>query len=126
MTQTPTPTTRVRLVIDVEYPGGLAVSGPNGLISALTAQLDSAAGSGLLNGPAGEHVPDTWSARIIDVTGEISPPSEGAIGNWLSGQIEDGSMSLEDIPQRMERYGLMDPQDFLAEMQERMGPAFDE
>lgn len=128
MNQTPEPSTRTRtrIVIDVEYPGGLAVSGPSGLISVLIAQLDSAVGSGLLNGPAGEHVPDTWSARILDVTGEISAPSEGAIGNWLSGQIEDGHMSLEDIPQRMERYGLMAPQDFLAEMQERMGPAFDE
>lgn len=126
MNQTPEPSTRTRIVIDVEYPGGLAVSGPDGLISVLTAQLDSAVGSGLLNGPAGEHPPDTWSARILDVTGGIRPPSEGVIGNWLSSQIEDGNMALEDIPQRMERYGLMDPQDFLAEMQERMGPAFDE
>lgn len=130
MTQTPAPTTRVRIVIDVEYPGELSAGGSGGLLSGLinglNAQLDSAVGSGLLNGPAGEHLPDTWSARVTDVTGEISPPSEGTIGNWLSCQIEDGHMSLEDVPLRMERYGLMDPQDFLAEMQERMGPAFDE
>lgn len=92
----------------------------------MSAQVDSAVADGLLAGPAGEHLPETWQARVSDVSAEISAPSEGVIGAWLSSQIEDGHMSLEDIPQRMERYGLMPPQDFLAEMRERMSGAFDE
>lgn len=126
MTQTPAPTTRIRIVIDVEYPSELSAGGSSSLLNGLHAQLDSAVGSGLLDGPAGEHPPDTWSARVTDVTDEIHPPSEGTIGNWLSCQIEDGNMLLEDVPLRMERYGLMAPQDFLAEMQERMGSTFNE
>lgn len=123
MTQTTAPNTRIRLVIDVEYPAGAPAGS---LISDLTAQLDSAVGSGLLNSSAGKHLPETWDARITPALDEIRPPGEGVIANWLSGQIEDGNLLLEDIPQRLERYGLMGPQDFLAELQERMGTAFDE
>lgn len=45
---------------------------------------------------------------------------------FLSQRIEEGDIDLEDIPLRMARYGLMDPESFSAEMAERMALANEE
>lgn len=66
------------------------------------AQAKTAAGSG-----------DATAERAGD-------PDEDEIADWLSRQIKDGAMSLEDIPRLMARYALADPNDMKAELAERM------
>ena len=51
---------------------------------------------------------------------------EGVIADYLQQRIENGDLSAEDISTRLARYGLMDPQDFVDEMLERMGVAYGE
>lgn len=45
---------------------------------------------------------------------------EDEIADFMLQRIEDGNLALEDIPVRLARYGLMNPEQFCAEMQERM------
>lgn len=45
---------------------------------------------------------------------------EDDIAGWVSRQIEDGHMALEDIPQLMARYALADPAQMMVEIAERM------
>ena len=49
-----------------------------------------------------------------------TPLDEEEVATFLSQRIEDGIIALEDLPVLMARYGLMNPSDFVAEMQERM------
>lgn len=51
---------------------------------------------------------------------------EEDIARWLSRQIEDGHMALEDIPQIMARYALADPAQMSVEIAERMEMRRDE
>jgi hypothetical protein len=44
---------------------------------------------------------------------------EEQIAELMLARIESGDLALEDIPKRLARFGLMNPADFLAEMQER-------
>jgi acyl carrier protein len=46
---------------------------------------------------------------------------EATIAVFLRQRMQDGDLSLEDIPTRLARYGLMRPEDFVDEMNERMG-----
>jgi len=54
------------------------------------------------------------------VADRAGDPDEDEIADWLSRQIEDGAMKLEDIPRLMARYALADPNDMKAELAERM------
>ncbi|ARI02431.1 TPA: hypothetical protein L5G07_001491 [Pseudomonas aeruginosa] len=51
---------------------------------------------------------------------------EAEIADFLRQRIDDGDLNLEDIPLRLARYGLMDPEAFAAEMRERMGMDMDD
>lgn len=63
----------------------------------------------------------TVSAGSGDVIGERARDlDEDEIADWLSRQIEDGAMKLEDIPRLMARYALADPKDMKTELGERM------
>ncbi len=46
---------------------------------------------------------------------------EQTIAKWLSMQIKDGHIPLDDIPKLMARYALADPGDMCDELSERMG-----
>lgn len=46
-------------------------------------------------------------------------PSEDEVADFWLGCIEDGQLSLEDIPDRLARYGLMEPGEFVEELRER-------
>lgn len=48
------------------------------------------------------------------------PISEDRIIDFMVSRIAKGDMAFEDIPARLARYGLMHPDDFVAEMSERM------
>lgn len=45
---------------------------------------------------------------------------EDEIAEFMRRRIEDGELAAEDIPVRLARFGLMDPQQFRAEMAERI------
>lgn len=47
--------------------------------------------------------------------------TEDELTAYFQQRIEDGDLNAEDMAQRLARYGLMDPQQFKAEMAERMG-----
>jgi hypothetical protein len=47
-------------------------------------------------------------------------PSEAEIAEFMRQRIENGDIAGEDIAVRLARYGLMQPDDFIAEMCERM------
>lgn len=53
---------------------------------------------------------------------EVKTPAldEEALASFMLNRIESGDLLLEDIPRRLARYGMMDPADFLAEMEERI------
>jgi hypothetical protein len=46
--------------------------------------------------------------------------TEEELADFMLQRIESGDLALEDIPARLARYGLMAPEDFVAEMLERM------
>ncbi len=51
---------------------------------------------------------------------ERPPIDEETLATWLSTQIEDGHIHLEDVPKLMARYALARPEEVCAEIQERM------
>lgn len=50
----------------------------------------------------------------------VGDPGEDEIAEWLSRQIEDGAIKLEDIPRLMAKYAMTDPDVLRAEFAERM------
>lgn len=75
----------------------------------------------------GEEVISLDDAGIDDLCMELNVGegtdvelSENEVAGLMLQRIEDGDLSVEDIPVRLARYGLMDPCDFIAEMVERM------
>jgi hypothetical protein len=110
-----TDTIRVRLTLDVTYV--LNGEDPDGLLSHLHRQCMRAIGDGLLNGGSDAQV----EQYAIDETVLPEPVPDDAISEYLNRRIADGDLSLEDIPDRLVCYGLMEPHAFIAEMRERMG-----
>jgi hypothetical protein len=84
-----------------------------------------------------EHLPEPApggvksSAALVSVVAEVVKPAKPAltedeIAAYYRGRIEDGNLSLEDIPRIMARIGLSKPSEFVDEMEERMGIDNDE
>lgn len=80
----------------------------------LRSMIDRAIGEGLITGYTEAEV-DSYS---VDVTIDRHH-LEDEIARWLSTQIEDGNLDLETMGQRLARYGLQMPSDFIAEIRER-------
>jgi len=51
----------------------------------------------------------------------VAPLTEAEIAIWVCDRIDNGDWGPEDIPMRLARYGLMDPQMFINEIRARMG-----
>lgn len=110
-------TVRLRLTLDVTYtPNGVLVAE---LIENLQQLCERAIGEGLLTGASAAEV-EEHSMAVEPMPDSI--PEED-IADWMLNRIESGDLPLEDIPNRLAAYGLMEPQAFLAEMQERMAHA---
>lgn len=62
----------------------------------------------------------------LNQVGEPPALDEDQLAAFMLQRIENGDLGLEDIPVRLARYGLMEPEDFVAEMQERMEQANEE
>lgn len=63
---------------------------------------------------------DHKTAPTARAEAEASAEFQGRLESYLRSRIEDGNMYPDDIPTLMVRYGLMNPKDFIAEMEERM------
>jgi len=73
--------------------------------------------------PALSHMldPDFKVLKLSEsASAPASPIDEDSLAAWLSQQLEDGHMSLEDVPRLMARYALAQPKDMINEFAERM------
>ncbi|MDI9689724.1 hypothetical protein [Burkholderia cenocepacia] len=59
--------------------------------------------------------PNLRPQRVI-----VDPLSEDEVAAFMRRRLENGDLAAEDIPVRLARYGLMQPQAFIEEMRERM------
>jgi hypothetical protein len=107
-------TIQVRLTLDVTY----VLNGEDGndMLVRLRRMCERAIGEGLLTGETGAEV-DVYDIKTVR---QPEPLSEEELAGFMRRRIEDGHLCLEDIPVRLARYGLMEPQAFLSEMRERM------
>lgn len=119
-TQPPTGALKVRLTLDMTYILNGEPSG--GTIARLRKMCEHAIGNGMLTG----ETPAEVDEYAIDVSIPPEPLSEAQIVPFMRWRIEDGHLSTEDIPVRLVRYGLMEPDDFISEMRERMDALSDD
>lgn len=112
-TETDQDTVSVRVAIDVTY----ALNGERAvdLVARLQAVLEQAMGNGLLSG----ETEATVDARELSITIVPEPFAEEELAQFMAERIDNGSLELTDIPNRLARYGLMDPHAFINEMRER-------
>ncbi len=109
-----TETIKVRLTLDVTYD----LNGENAteMVGRLRRMCERAIGEGMLTGETDAEV-DKYS---MDAVIQPEPLSEAELANFMLQRIENGDLALEDIPVRLARYGLMEPNTFVDEMRERM------
>lgn len=90
----------------------------------LAQRMNSAFGHAIGNGAiTGETAAETQlvEAKTLLLSPEAAALDEQEIADWISGQIESGSMRLEDLARLMARYALADPAEMREELAERMG-----
>lgn len=114
-TKLATDATQVRLTLNVAY----LLNGES--LEEMTRRLhrmcEHAIGNGLLTGDSAAEV----DCYTLDVSALPPPLSEDEIADYMRQRIADGNFDAEGIPTRLARYGLMSPDEFIAEMRERMG-----
>ena len=76
-------------------------------------------GAGAVTGGTEAEV-DEHYFDVVLLKPEAASLDEESLADWLSRQIEDGHMALEDLPKLMARYALADPADLRNELAERM------
>lgn len=105
---------RLCLTLDVTY----ALNGQN--LDDLKEFLDNgirrAIGDGLLADYAEAEV-EVYAADVRVVPESLT---EATIARLMARRIETGELAVKDIPTRLARYGLMNPNAFIEEMRERM------
>ena len=109
-----TDTARVRLILDVTYAlnGELAQS----MAQLLRRMVERAIGEGMLTGFTDAEV-DEYS---MDTAIRPDPLDEDQAADCVLDAIQSGDLMLGEIPKQMVRYGLMEPDRFTQEMQQRM------
>lgn len=86
------------------------------MVDRLLNMCQRAVGEGLLTGESGAEV-DEYE---VDAVVLPKPLSEDVLAHLTRHRIENGELALEDLPLCLARYGLMEPADFVGEMQERI------
>lgn len=107
-------TVTVRLIMDVTY----SLNGENAteMVGRLRKMCERAIGEGMLTGETDAEVEEYSMDAVI----QPEPLSEDELASFMLQRIETGVLDLEDIPVRLARYGLMEPNAFVEEMRERM------
>jgi hypothetical protein len=108
---------RLCVTLDVTY----ALSGQSldNLKELLNNGIRRAIGDGMLTGQTEAEVKD----HSVNVAVVPEGPTEQRITRLMAHRIETGELAPDDIPVRLARYGLMNPNAFVAEMIERIKPA---
>lgn len=79
---------------------------------------------GLLAARFGDISPETLErairGAIRTARAAAAGPDEDTLTAFMSQRIENGDLAPDDIPRRLARYGMMDPAEFIGEMEERM------
>lgn len=86
----------------------------------MNSELARAIGNGALTFDSDAEV-ETYNAQLTLMTPQAAALDEDQLAAWLSQQIEDGHIPIEDVARRMARYALSDPADMRGEFAERMG-----
>lgn len=90
------------------------------LAQRMNSAFGHAIGNGAITGDTAAET-DELDAKTVLLSPEAAALDEDEIANWISGQIESGSMRLEDVARLMARYALADPAEMREELAERMG-----
>lgn len=108
---------KIRLTLDVTY----ALNGENAteMVSRLRKMCERAIGEGMLTGESDAEVEEYSMDAVI----EPEALSEDDLTDFMLDRIENGGISVEEIPLRLARYGLMERSAFIDEMRERMESA---
>lgn len=110
-------THEARLTLDVKY--DLNRVPPEKLHQLLKDLVQHALSEGLLTG----HTEAEVASYEVTVVAKPEPLEEEAVARLMSHRIENGDLALEDIPNRLAKFGLMEPHTFVAEMRERIDMA---
>lgn len=110
-------THEARLILDVKY--DLNRVPPETLHQLLKDLVQRALSEGLLTG----HTEAEVASYEVTVVAKPEPLEEDAIARLMSHRIENSDLALEDIPNRLAKFGLMEPHTFVAEMRERIDMA---
>ena len=86
------------------------------MVGRLRKMCERAIGEGMLTGETDAEVEEYSMDAVI----QSERPSEDELAGVMLQRIENGDLALEDIPVRLARYGLMEPNAFVDEMRERM------
>lgn len=111
---------KLRLTLDVTY--DLQGVGTEEMQARLHAMVQNAVSEGMLTGDTPAEV-EAWETHVTEVPladEEEDELTEEEIATYLQEQIEGGHISPEKMAMLMTRYGLARPEDFAAEMQERI------
>lgn len=104
---------KLRLTLDVTY--DLQGVGTEEMQARLHVMVQNAVSEGMLTGDTPAEV-EAWETHVT----EVPLADEEEIATYLQEQIEGGHISAEKMAMLMARYGLARPEDFVAEMQERI------
>lgn len=107
-------THEARLILDVKY--DLNRVPPEKLHQLLKDVVERAVTEGVLTG----HTEAEVASYAVTVVARPEPLSEEQLTRFMSHRIENGDLALEDIPNRLARYGLLEPHNFVNEMRERI------
>lgn len=104
----------VRLTLDVTY----SLNGENAteMMSRLQKLCEQAIGDGMLTGETDAEV----ISHSVGVVGAPDPITEKEVADLMLNRIENGSLPLESIPDKLAQYGLMERNAFIDEMRERI------
>jgi hypothetical protein len=107
-------TTKMRLILDVTY----SLKGENAteMLNRLHKMCEFGIGEGMLTGETAAKIDEYAVSAVI----QPKPPSEDDLAKFMLQRIENGDIPFEDIPVHLARYGLMESNAFVSEMQERV------
>lgn len=90
------------------------------LAQRMNSAFGQAIGNGAITGETAAET-ETLTAGTILLSPEGASLDEQKIASWISGQIESGSMAMDEVARLMARYALADPAEMREELAERMG-----
>lgn len=109
---------KARLILDVDYlPNGVD---PTVLLGLLRSVVDRALAEGQLTGTTEAVV------QNCDVTSVVveEPMSASDLAWFMISRIDQGHLTKQEIPERLVRYGMMEPHEFKAKMKEQSDKAW--